>query len=64
MRQFEREISKEIFDRGVENGTITGDDFKKVFRPQEYQGYGIYSQHLFEKDGKYFVKFELGDTCD
>lgn len=64
MREIEREIPKEIYERGVENGTITGDDFTKVFRASEYMGYGVYSQHLFEKDGKYFVRFKLGDSCD
>ena len=65
MKSCKKEISKEIYDRAVANGgIIAGEDYQKVFTPQEYLGYGVYSQRVIEQDGKHYAQYEIGDTCD
>ena len=58
-----REISKEVYDEAVlHHGYIQ--DRSKVFTPAECFGYGIYNDRVFERDGKYYVNFEMGESCD
>ena len=65
MKSCKKEISKEIYDRAVANGgIISGDDYKKVFTPQEYLGYGVYSQRVIKENDKYYAQYDIGDTCD
>lgn len=41
------------------------DDFMRKQAPIEYQcGYGIYGSKAIEKDGKFFIQFTTGDSCD
>ena len=61
----EREISKEVYDRAVKNRNfIAKEDEDTVFTEAERWGYGVYGDRVFEKDGKYFVAYERGDSCD
>ena len=65
MRSCEREISKEIYDRAKANhGYIAREDIDKVFDISEQLGYGIYGDQVTERDGKYFVCYERGESCD
>lgn len=65
MRSCEREISKEVYDRARQNrGYITSQDSKDVFSVSELMGYGVYGDQVVERDGKYFVLYERGDSCD
>lgn len=65
MRSCEREISKEVYDRARQNrGYITPEDTKNVFSVSELIGYGVYGDQVVERDGKYFVLYERGDSCD
>lgn len=57
------EIAKEIYDRSV-NGFIAKEDKEKVFGMNIIHGYGLYGEKVFEKDGKYYVTFVRGDSCD
>ena len=63
-----KEISKEIFDKctKMRNGTyqLSPEDYKKVFTDSERCGYGIYCDYCIEKDGKYYVIYDKGETCD
>lgn len=60
-----REISKEMYDRAKQNRDyLTQDDRVKVFNISERCGYGVYSPLVVEKDGKYYVSYYLGSTCD
>lgn len=62
---YTREISKEIYDRSQQhNGFIAKEDQDKVWSVSEYLGYGVYGGQTFEKDGEYFVGFDMGDSCD
>lgn len=60
-----REISKEIYDNAIKNNNrITSNDLSKVFFIHELCGYGIYSDYVFTEDDKYFVKYNIGTSCD
>lgn len=54
-----REITKEQYDRAVNNH-----DERGIFTDSEVMGYGVYKTEYIEEDGRYFVTYELGDTCD
>lgn len=63
-----KEISKEVFDRctKMRNGTyqLSPDDYVVVFTESERYGYGIYYDYCIEEDGKYYVIYDRGDSCD
>lgn len=54
-----REITKEQYDRAVNDHDASG-----IFTDSEVMGYGVYKTEYIEEDGRYFVTYELGDTCD
>ena len=65
MKQHEKRISKEVYDRAIaNNGHITSEDEAEIFGYIERCVYGIYRTVAFELDGKYFVRYELGDSAD
>ena len=65
MTSYKRTITKEIYERAVANHDhIASEDYDKVFSESERYGYGVYGTYVFEKDGEYFVRFSLGDSCD
>lgn len=65
MSRCEREITKEQYNRAKQNyGSITKDDVNDVFSESERLGYGVYSDYVYELDGKFYVSFLLGSTCD
>lgn len=65
MSSCEREITKEQYERAMKNnGYIADEDGKDIFTISEMCGYGVYLPIAFERDGKYFVSFELGSSCD
>ena len=64
MEEYTREIAKEIFDNATQYRRIAEEDMEKVFTQAQLYGYGIYSTFVFEKDRKYFVRYEIGSTCD
>lgn len=65
MNRYEKEITKEIYDRAKENRDyITKDDMDKVFSISQLCGYGVYTATVFERDGAYYCSFYLGSSCD
>jgi len=54
-----REITKEQYDRAVNDHDASG-----IFTAAEVMGYGVYKTKYIEEDERYFVTYELGDTCD
>lgn len=54
-----KEITKEQYKRATEDNDARG-----IFTVSEVCGYGIYGEYYYEKDGKYFVKYQLGTSCD
>ena len=65
METYEREITKDQYDRAMENhGYLTDEDVDKVFSVAEMLGYGVYSPVVSHYADRYVVRFEMGDTCD
>ena len=60
-----REISAEQYERAkAKSGYLTEEDREIVFYPSELYGYGVYGGDVIERDGKYYVRYSLGSTCD
>jgi hypothetical protein len=60
-----REITYEQYERAkAKSGYLTEEDRETVFYPSELYGYGVYGGDVIERDGKYYVRFSLGSTCD
>lgn len=59
MREIEREITEEQYRKATEEHDATG-----IFSEAEVIGYGVYCTRYYKHDGKYFVKYELGSSCD
>ena len=60
-----REISKDIYEKALNNRNyICSEDMNKVFNMAEICGYGIYGAQVYEEDGKYYVSYYRGSTCD
>lgn len=65
MPYIKREISKEIYDRTkANNNCMSKEDTREVFSISELCGYGVYGERLVEDDGKYYIEFYRGSTCD
>lgn len=60
-----REITAEQYERAkAKSGYLTAEDREVVFYPSELYGYGVYGGDVIERDGKYYVRYSLGSTCD
>jgi len=66
MDRREREITREQYERAVadHNGYLADEDLPDVFTESELCGYGIYSPHVAERNGKYVVLYYMGKSCD
>lgn len=62
---FDREITKEIYERAIENnGYLTDNDEKIVLTDAERYGYGGSTRKVFEQEGKYYVHCHMYNHCD
>ena len=59
MKKHIREITKEQYDKAVNDNDCQG-----IFTSQELMGYGVYNRQFYELEGKHYVSFYLGDSCD
>ena len=59
MTKCKKEITREQYINATENHDARG-----IFTPQEVMGYGVYMEHYYEEDSKYYVRYELGNSCD
>lgn len=65
MQRRKREITKEQYERAIQNGGhIAEEDKSDVFSCSEIWGYGVYGNRVVEDDGKYYVDYSIGETCD
>ena len=64
MKYREREVNKEFYEDCVKNNNGCIKDPVEFFGDCLWYGYGVYGVELFERDGKYFVGFSQGSTCD
>lgn len=58
MRRVTREITEEQWQKH-EKGESTG-----IWTQSELLGYGVYGEEFYQKDGKYYVDFQMGTSCD
>ena len=59
IREIRREITKEQYEKATKEHVVDG-----IFSAQEVCGYGVYCEQYYQADGKYWVKFQLGSSCD
>ena len=64
-KYYEREISKDIYERAMKhNGYVAKEDKDSVWDMAELHGYGVYDSRVSQRDGKYYVTFTMGSSCD
>ena len=60
-----KEITEDQYKRAISNGKcLTKEDKQEVFTEKELYGYGIYSTQVYAENGKTYVQYVRGDTCD
>ena len=59
MVPIKREITKEQAEK-----VIHEKDWSDIFDVTEVCGYGVYGERVLELDGKYYVDYSRGDSCD
>lgn len=52
------EISKQEYEKAKEKGVYS------LFADYMLLGYGVYGAQTYEKDGKYFLSYSRGSSCD
>ena len=62
------EITKEQFEEIMEasdnRGFVPAQLETKYFSISVLCGYGLYGDKVFKKDGKYYLWYKTGDSCD
>lgn len=60
------EIPKDVYDRAQKrNGLLAKEDeTTALFSIYELYGAGIYYNHCYEKDGKYYCRYNIGENAD
>lgn len=64
MLHFTREITKEEYDRAKVKNVVPKDIANKYIGVEFWCGYGVYGMGVEEKDGKYQLWFDTGESCD
>ena len=58
MTHIEREITKEEYDKALEQGPHC------LISPSTIMGYGVYDARVKQKDDTYILEYDRGDSCD
>lgn len=53
------EIPKEEYDKALKEGAES-----LITNPSDLYGYGVYGAWVKEVNGKYYLTYHTGDTCD
>lgn len=56
-----QEITKEEYEQYKDTPGKLG---QKYISLEEYMGYGVYAQRIYEDNGKYIFSYERGSSCD
>lgn len=77
MISVKREIDKNIFEEiknyikenkpdcpDVNSYYVPSSFKEKLFDPADIYGYGVYSAEVYELDGKYYLSYNRGESCD
>lgn len=64
-KEFEKmiPIKREITEQQAKN-VIENNNWEGIFDITEVCGYGVYGERVREEDGKYYVEFYRGESCD
>lgn len=54
----------EIMEASDNRGFVPSHLETKYFSPAVLWGYGLYGDKVFKKDGKYYLWYKTGDSCD
>lgn len=54
-----RQITEEQYFKAVNEHDATD-----IFSEREVCGYGVYNERFYQTDGKYYVRYQLGSSCD
>ena len=58
MIEITEEITKEAYDKAKEKGVYS------LFSVAMLMGYGVYGASVTEEDGKYYLTYSKGSSCD
>ena len=62
------ELTKEQYDELMTaskgRGVVPEELETKYFDISTLRGYGLYGTRVYEKDGKYFLNYNRGESCD
>ena len=58
MTEVKREITKEEYEKAKNQSPYT------LISDSIIMGYGCYGATVYEQDGKYYLRFSMGDSCD
>lgn len=58
MVDIEREITKENYEKAKAEGP------ESIISMDILMGYGCYGAKVFEKDGKFYLQYTRGNSCD
>lgn len=61
---YRKEIPKECYDECKERRYLTKEWEQKIFSEAQLLGYGVYSDTVSCADGKYYVTWLEGRSCD
>jgi len=64
MVEVEKEITKAEYDEIQATKTFSSEFLHKNIGDTVIMGYGLYGTKVYEKDGKYILWYERGDSCD
>lgn len=53
------EISKEDYEKALRDGAGS-----LIKNPALWMGYGVYDPRVYESDGKYYLTYSRGTSCD
>lgn len=64
MEQIVKEISKEAYEKSLSEPHAFRVEIEQDLPREWVCGYGWYGYETYEKDGKYYIKHVVGESCD
>lgn len=52
------EISKDDYDKAIKEGA------DEIIGEHIHMSYGVYSSVVYESEGKYYLSYDRGDSCE
>ena len=64
MKNCRIEITKEEYEKYKEPVEGRGKWFVSKIGERNYMGYGVYSERVINVEGKYWIDYYIGNSCD